>query len=543
MSLAGMSVETLAHDAAPKHSVRFNEKTVDEIFSVVDQCRLPGAAAGIAIRGTPVYRKGFGLASMELPQVLSPSTRMRIGSSTKHFTALTWMLLCEDGIARLDDPIGKYLPELHPVAQRVTARQLITHVSGLRDAFDISWHFNGTGKRVTSEDLLSLYTTIDDINEAPGRAWIYNNGGYVVLSAAIERITGQPLDVVMRDRIFTPVGMNDTLLRRWDSDFVPNSATLHTLNECGQFERSYLGTAGAGQGGISSTVDDMLRWLAHMDNPRVGSIATWTTMRTPQSLENGMSTGYGLGLRRHKHRGVDIISHSGGVMGGNCQMLKAPALGLDIVILVNRSDIFGISLAENILDACLVGIDPPAQPAAAPLHAGTFQSSRTGRVVQLFSHANQQMASIDGFDLPVKADDDGLLRPTGIYPQRGQGILIRDELAEPRCVELHAYGSVDELVRIAEDRGASRVPTGRYVSATTGIQVEIVETENSAQMRTAGPSGSATYDLVSLGPGVWRARLPNAAFPPGGILVFDSNDAAFSFWSFRTRALRFRKLD
>jgi len=89
--------------------------------------------------------------------------------------------------------------------------------------------------------------------------------------------------------------MHDTLLRRFDTDFVSNSATLHSLDSAGNYEKAYSRTAMAGEGGMVSTIDDMLRWLAHMDKPWVGSEATWALMKTPQIVANGSSTGYGLG--------------------------------------------------------------------------------------------------------------------------------------------------------------------------------------------------------------------------------------------------------
>src|ERR1043165_2564097 len=106
-------------------AVTIDQTRIDALFSDLDQCQLPGAAVGIAVGGKPVYRKGFGLASLELPIVLSPSMRMRIGSTTKHFTALAYLLLCESGLAVLDDPLGKHIPELHPVTHAVTMRQLM----------------------------------------------------------------------------------------------------------------------------------------------------------------------------------------------------------------------------------------------------------------------------------------------------------------------------------------------------------------------------------------------------------------------------------
>lgn len=101
-----------------KLPLAFDEKKIDTIFAGIDQCYLPGAVVGIVIDGEPVYRKGFGLANIELPVVLSPSSRMRIHSMTKHLACRAYMLLCEEGNAGIDDPLEKYLPELHPVTRK-----------------------------------------------------------------------------------------------------------------------------------------------------------------------------------------------------------------------------------------------------------------------------------------------------------------------------------------------------------------------------------------------------------------------------------------
>src|SRR5581483_4131877 len=161
------------------------------------------------------------------------------GSITKHFTALALLLLCEDGRAHIDDPVAKYLPELNPVSRAPTLRQIMGHISGLRDAHEITWQFSGTGHRICSDELLSLYKGIDDVDHPPGSAWSYNNGGYLILSVIIERITGKPLEEVLQERVFEPAGMADTLLRRWDTNFLANSATLHTSKSARTFEKSY----------------------------------------------------------------------------------------------------------------------------------------------------------------------------------------------------------------------------------------------------------------------------------------------------------------
>jgi D-aminopeptidase len=526
---------------ADRLTVEFDEKKVEAIFGPLNQCQRPGAAVGIAIDGRPVYRKGFGLASMELQLVLTPTIRMRIGSASKHFTALAWMLLCEQERAELDAPIGTYLRELPRASGRVTARQLLTHVSGLRDAFDISWHFNGVGLRVSGEDLLAMYQTMDEVNEQPGVSWIYNNGGYLLITSAIERITGRPLDEVLREWIFAPLGMHDTTLRRWDGDFLANSATLHTLDARGEFSRTCLGTEGLGQGGIVSTVDDMLRWLSHMERPWLGSAATWNAMLSPQKLQNGASTDYALGLRRTTYRGAGVISHAGGVLGGNCQMLKVPAARLDIVIIVNRSDVFGVALADQILDACVVGLERCPPPCKLTPRSGTFRSSRTGRVVQLSVQGERQIASIDGLDMPMAPDSTGIFWAAGIQQQKNQSIRCSDQSSTPAVLWLTEFGNVDEMVRVEEPRTPNSAPTGRYVSHAAAVEADIVEAPRGSRMLTRGPHGSESYDLTGIGARLFRASLAHTAFPPGGVLSFDEEGDEFAFNSFRTRGLRFKR--
>jgi D-aminopeptidase len=520
----------------------FDERKIDAIFAELDQCCLPGAAVGIAIRGKPMYRRGFGLANMELPVILSPTIRMRIASVTKHFTCLAYLLLCEDGKAGVDDPIGTYLPETHPVTRGVTIRQLMGHLGGLRDAHDLSWQFCGTGRAVSSADLLSLYCDIDSVNAAPGTAWIYSNGGYLMLSVAIERITGQSLEDVLRERIFDPVGMYATLLRRLDTDFVPNSATLHMVNPTGGYEKSHLGVAFAGEAGMVSTVDDMLRWLAQINAPVVGSTATWEIMKEPQRLTNGTLTGYALGLVTGQYRGVETISHIGGTMGGNARMLKVPAAGLDIVVMVNRGDVWAALLSERILDACLPGLDPIKEPSRGPFASGVFRSPTTGRVVHLFAKEGRQIASIDGTDMLVEPDDGGVLWPVGISRHVKQAVTLAGGGAKPVSIRLSDFGNVDELVREKPLREPDvRVIAGHYLAdRAAATEATILETSDGPQLLTAGRFGSAVYPLENLADGIWRAKSISVMFL-GGILLFDDDGSAFHFSTSSTRALTFRR--
>lgn len=535
--------------------VEFDEARIDDIFAEVDQSHLPGAAVGIAIGGRPVYRKGFGLATMELPVTLSPTIRMRIGSTTKHFAAFTYLLLCEEGLAGIDDPIGRHVPGLHPVSRDVTARQLMTHTSGLRDALDIVHQLSGTGHRVTSDELLALYGDIDDVNARPGTTWTYINGGYLLLSAAIERIAGQPLEEVMRERVFRRVGMHDTLLRRHDNDFVPNSATLHmtrtspAYHRAGSgpagagFEKQYIGAELAGEGGMVSTVDDLLRWLAHLEAPVVGTEATWSVMRSPQLLANGTSTGYGLGLHLNRYRGVETIFHGGFVMGGNSQLLKVPDAGLDVVVMLNRSDVFATTLTHKILDACLPGLEPVRSRPGGGTVTGVFRSPASGRVIQLFERDGSQIVSTYGMDYPVEPDDeDGALWPAGIWHTVRQATRLVGDPRNPSAIQFDDYGNLDQLERLPAGAGEPHAAaiTGYYVSAAVGVEATIVEDDDGVRMATVSRLGSAEFRLESVTDGVWRSRAI-AAMPWGGTLTFGADRESFRLSTFRTHDLAFHR--
>jgi D-aminopeptidase len=521
-------------------TVEIDGLRLDAIFAELDQSQRPGAAVGIALGGKPVYRRGFGLANMELPLAVGPAMRMRIGSTSKHFTSLAYLLLCEAGQADIDDPIVTYLPELHPVTHTITMRQLMGHLSGLRDAHEIAWQFSGSHQPVSSRELLSLYRDLGDVNTAPGTAWSYNNGGYLILSAVIERITGQPLEDVLRVRIFEPVGMFDTLLRRRDSDFVPNSATLHATNAAGEYEKSYLGTALAGEGGVVSTVDDMLRWLAHMDAPKLGSAATWRTLKSSQILRNGTSTGYGLGLINGEYRGIETLFHGGGVLGGNSQMLKVPAAALDVVIISNRDDVSSALFANRILDACIPDLEPVNSMVSGSFARGIFHSVSSGRVIQLLEKDGQQIVSIDGFDWPFVRHPDGVLRPAAIWSFIKQTVTLVGDQEQPESVRFDDFGNLDELPAVRPSvRSDGNEIAGRYRCESTCTEAEISRKGDATHVTMHGPFGVMAYPLECLADGIWLAK-SGKAIPWNAVLSFDSVEHAFRFSSLRTRGLSFR---
>lgn len=520
----------------------FAEKAIDAIFAELDQCQLPGAAVGIALQGTPVYRKGFGLASMELPVVLSPSTRMRIYSATKQFTCLAYLLLCEEGRADIDDPICKHLPELGAMARHVTVRQLMGHTSGVRDINDITYQFNGTGHRISSAEMFGFCGQVVDRNFEPGTRWCYCNGGFLLLTIAIERIAERTLEEVLRERIFVPTGMHDTLLRRFDTDFVPNSATMHMTTARGGYEKSYLGMACPGEGGVVSTVDDMLRWLAHMSSPWIGSAGTWELMMASQQLLNGTSTGYGLGLALGNYGRAETIYHAGGGLGASSQMLKVPAAGLDIAIMVNRHDVDASALADEILGVLLPGQSSRTPSSSTSCASGTYRSPTSGRVLQLSHQNGRQFVSLGGNDLPFECNEAGIWHPAGTASYLKIALTLQGDPTRPAIVGMSEYGNRDELHRVPD----SSVPleeqvVGSYRSPGIGVEATIRHIGSRLSLRTVGRHGAVEYELECIGVRIWRARLDANRPWMGGMLAFDEEARRFWYSNLANRCLPFER--
>jgi len=524
------------------YAVEFDAERIDTLFEEVNQSHLPGAAVGIAINGRPVYRKGFGLASIELPLVLSPSTRMRIGSTTKHFAALLYMLLCEEGLASPEDPLGKHMPQLNPVAQRVTARQLMTNTNGLRDACDLRFQFSGTtGQRTTRDELVALYRDLDDVNTAPGSHWIYNNGGWVLLTALIERITGKCFEDIMAERLFQPLGMHDSLVRSWDTDFVPNSATSHSINRAGRLERLFWHQDFGGAGTVMSTIDDMLRWADNISRHRIGSERTWSMMMQPQMLPNGVSTTYGFGLFEGLYRGVRVIHHPGGYTGAGSQMLKVPEAGLDVVVLSNTDSVNCTAVVYRIVDALLPRLEPLKIISRAPA-TGTFRSATTGCIVELLDREGQPCVAIDGsLDFPYQWTDARLLEPRTESAHFRFSVELLGDTTSSDAIRLTRFGRSDLLTRVdlKPEDDCARIE-GRYRSLPTGTEITIVKSAGEVLLRSAGKFGVTESTLTSVTQNVWRSTSNGMVTPPVAMLTF--HDSGFVFTNFTTWALPFQRI-
>lgn len=443
---------------------------IDALVAPFSRSDAPGMVIGIARYGRLLYRRAVGMASLEMGVANTPTTRMRIASTSKHFTAMAILLLAEDGLLDIDDAVRKHLPEMPQLsANGPTLRHLLTHTSGWRGHDELWAIAHGLTFTQPGPGLPSMVRQ-SELNFEPGTQMVYSNGGYFLLAKIIERVSGQSYNDFLKARLFGPLGMPDTASVATDLDVVPGLSGLYIPSPRGGWQRGLYPCELDGGGSLVSTVDDMLRWLAHMRSSEkiVGSPKSWAMLSEPTTLSSGSKVTYGFGLARHPYRGVEIVHHAGAVLGAQSQMLSVPSHGLDIIVMVNGAAVAPSPLALKVVELLLGdALQPPEvrpQAIAFPALIGqNYHEPSTGSVMGFSDvsgrlcmswqageakpmHQGEGKLWLGLQDLPV---NDLVLDASDIDPQRAPDTLVLHEGGQPRRFERLA-GAAPDVASLAE---------------------------------------------------------------------------------------------
>lgn len=532
---------------------------LDELFKPWNRSDVPGLVVGVAHRGKVVYRRGFGLASVEQGNANTPLTRMRIGSTSKHFASICALLLAEEGKLDLDAPLRQAMPELTGLMGEPTLRELMRHTSGLRDPFDTTYLLlhKTYSSIVPAGAGYELGQRFASHNYPRGERMIYCNQGYHLLSLAVERVAGQPFGEFLQQRVLAPLGLHDTVLQPSDMVMLPGIAALHVPLPDGRWHRGvYPSEELLGAGGMVSTVDDMLRWIAHLRGPDkiVGTPKTWEQMLERPRYSSGAEGDYCLGLTREQYRGVDIIHHAGAVLGGTCQMLTVPAHELDISLMFNRMDGAAPATALKIVDAVLAESLTPVIPPKIEGREhllGRWYHAASRRLLRVLQHTPPGQEPV--LAVAVQETLAGLIAERDgrwIMASPAHGTLdipLPAAGSSPGQLEIADSGHRETYVRLPDEAPAvaelQQALVGRYRYADFGIDLAVVFDEGHLWLDLLPASGRSRFRLQPLTADVWTMAFTSTAFVPypamGGLVVERKAGVVSGLWlnSSRTRNL------
>ena len=195
----------------------------------------PGAAVIVVKDGRTLFRKAYGMANLELGVPLQPDMVFRLGSITKQFTATAILMLAEEGKLSLQDPIEKHLPGYPTQGHVITIEHLLTHTSGIQSYTDLpGWMTSRIQGPMTVTELIDGFKK-EPMQFAPGEKWAYNNSGFILLGAIVEKASGKTYEAFVRERIFLPLGMTSSYYDRTETIIpkrAPGGPTTTRVTSC-----------------------------------------------------------------------------------------------------------------------------------------------------------------------------------------------------------------------------------------------------------------------------------------------------------------------
>ncbi len=370
---------------------------IDALFADWARDKQPGASLAVVSKGEVVLKKSYGLADLEHNVPLSSSSAFYICSITKQFACTALLMLEADGKLSLEDEVQKYLPELPRFEQKLTIRHLLNNTSGLRDELTLML-FSGIGfeQAISRDDLFDLVTRQKTLDFAPATRYRYSNSNFMLAAVITERASGEDYRAFLSKRIFKPLGMNSTRLCDDNSQLIPNIARPYSRSASGNWHRNLALVELSGDGGILSTVDDMLIWQANYRQNRLPLPNLMEKLSTRGRMVNGHSITYALGLRTPEYRGRRAYMHGGGWPGYTHELVHFVDDDLGILLFTNRDDTRSTFLTRQIADIWL-GIEKPApRPDALALErfAGRYFDRDEGYTMVLNAEGSRLVAEV-----------------------------------------------------------------------------------------------------------------------------------------------------
>jgi len=437
-------------------------RKIDALFGRWDRKDSPGVIVAIMADGKIVHTRGYGMANLEHSVPLTPDTISESGSVAKQFTAAAVAILQVRGQLSLDDSVRQHLPELSAVYQPVTVRMLLNHTGGVRDIHGLNDLLGRPSYASPQNNTLAvrILARQQRLNFEPGTEYLYSNGGYVLAAEVVARVSGKSFSAFCDEELFPARGLKRS---RWRNDFtavIPGRATGYAKGPGGKYRIDLPYSNLIGNGGVLTTVGDLLAWTASLAQPPTDE---WrkvvALLETPSQLKDGRTIRYGLGLQVGDHAGLPEIGHGGATSGYRTYLTRFPTKNLAIAVLGNAADFDGagatygiarILLGVNATQVKEVKIGGPVDG-----FAGMYHSARADQIMRLTAQGGALMgggsalvrtgavtfASRSGSTQLAFSEVDaaGRARQLAVTTENGITTFVAKDVAKPSAADLAAY--------------------------------------------------------------------------------------------------------
>ncbi len=322
----------------------------------------PGAAVAVIDHGAVVFEKCYGWADVERKLPLTERSAFDLASVSKQFTALGIMILGERRQLSYDDSLCKFFPEFSPFGCRITVRHLLHHTSGLADYEKI---FRDSGRirldypkaarepsdtfEPTSRDALEFIAREKKLRFEPGAKWEYSDSGYVVLAQIIEKVSGQSYAQFLRENVFLPAGMSNTVVYDQARPAIPRRAVSYgrSGNSFKRIDYTPLNLI-YGDGNVNTTLEDMIQWDRALSTEKLVRAGALREAFRAGTLNNGTEAHYGFGWNVGRKYGMDFQAHGGSWVGFRSEIVRFPERRFAVIILSNAAFAQPAMLADQI---------------------------------------------------------------------------------------------------------------------------------------------------------------------------------------------------
>ena len=370
----------VAAGADPGEHMPTPAEIVDALFTDIVKDDLPGAAVLVSRDGEVLFGKGYGLADVGNRVPVTPDTKFRIGSVSKQFTAAAILKLQEQGKLSVTDTLSTFLPN-YPRGDEVTLHHLLTHTSGIHNYTTKADFLDLATVPVTPEDQIDYFKD-DPYDFDPGEEWVYSNSGYYLLAYVVQVVSEQSFGDFLREQFLEPLGMHDSGLH--DSSTVLTHEAFGYTYASGAVAKAlnWDMSRALGAGNVYSTVHDLQRWNEAVFSHEALTEETMQAVLTPARLNDGsiadaLGGQYGYGWMTTDMRGMQVISHSGGLHGFVAFLAWVPEKRLTVTVLHNSYlPIPGMNPAALVNEAAQVflweELPPRTSLAAADIDPAVF---------------------------------------------------------------------------------------------------------------------------------------------------------------------------